>query len=73
MKKETKKQIATNLFLSLMVGSLTCIAIKCGQNNQAKRIKETTVKTSQPSRIDKVANTKNQKKIAWMEEIYNTK
>ena len=73
MKKETKKQIALNLSLALLAGVLVTIAIKCGRMNQAKRIEETTVPTSEPPKIDKVCSTDNPKKIAWMEKIYNSK
>ena len=73
MKKETKKQIALNLSLALLGGVLVAIAIKCGRMHQAKRIEETTVKASQPSRIDKVSDTDNPKKQEWLKKIYNSK
>jgi len=77
MKKETKKQIALNLSLALLAGVLVSIAIKCGRMNEAKHIEKSTVKNSEnlveSRRIDKVSDTDNLKKIAWMEEIYNSK
>jgi hypothetical protein len=77
MKKETKKQIALNLSLALLGGVLVAIAIKCGRMNEAKHIEKSTVKNSEnlvkSRRIDKVSDTDNAKKIAWMEEIYNSK
>jgi hypothetical protein len=73
MKKETLK-IIVKLIVCISVGVFPpVIAFKCCKTNQAKHVEKSTVKTSQPSRIDKVASTKNEKKIAWMEQIYNTK
>jgi hypothetical protein len=75
MKKETKKQIATNLLLALFGGVLVAIAIKCGRMNQAKHIEKSTVKNYEnrvkSRRIDKVSDTDNQAKLDWLEQMYN--
>lgn len=74
MKKETKKQIITNLSLALLVGILTCTAIKCGRMNQAKKIKESPnnyENLQESRRIDKVSDTDNQAKLKWLESVYN--